>query len=60
MDDAQHVRGVSVSPETSTPVDILLREITRLRADNKRLRRRGYWLAASRERWHRRALRRGL
>ncbi len=53
-----------MSAELSTPVEDsvgnLLREIARLHAVNRRLRRRCYWLNLSRRQWRARALRRGL
>jgi hypothetical protein len=51
---------VTVSTDSSTPVDYLLRELARVRAVNRRQRRRIQWLRESREAWKHRALRRGL
>ena len=51
---------MTVSPDSSTPVDYLLRELARVKEQNRRLRYRNRWLSQSRKMWRNRALRRGL
>jgi hypothetical protein len=42
---------VSVSTDSSTPVDYLLRELARVKAENRRLREQARRLTAQRDRW---------
>ena len=46
---------MSVSTDSSTPVDYLLRELARVKAENRRLREKNRRLREGRDRWRREA-----